>query len=83
MQIKLRFSSFEKTWDDYHVYEYAISPVGTKKLIGKELTASAAGESLIAYTITSFIMGIAIGGASSQVWGLINGLQLVVHLPLV
>ena len=57
--------------------------IGAKKTVGKELTAAAAGESVIASAITSTIMGIAIGGASSQVWGLINGLQLVVHLPLV
>jgi len=65
LHVKLNFSSFEKTWNDDHVYIYKIAPIGVKKTVGKELTASAAGESLIASTITSFIMGIAIGGASS------------------
>jgi hypothetical protein len=29
------------------------------------------------------IVGIGLTGASSQAWGLINGLQIVVHMPMI
>lgn len=34
-------------------------------------------------TITTIILTTMLTGALSQVWGLINGLQLIVHLPLI
>ena len=34
-------------------------------------------------TLAAMIMSTTLTGALSQVWGLINGLQLIVHLPLV
>ena len=34
-------------------------------------------------TIMTMVLSTMLTGALSQVWGLINGLQLIVHLPLV
>ena len=69
----MNFSSFEKTWDDSQVYEFLISHK-YKHTIGQESAAQSIAKSAIATTTTSIILTTAMIGASSQVWGLINGL---------
>lgn len=43
---------------------------------------SAAGKSTQAATAATLGVNIALSGAMSQVWGMINGMQLMVNLPL-
>lgn len=69
----MNFSSFEKTWDDSQVYEFLISHK-YKHTIEQESAAQSIAKSAIATTTTSIILTTAMIGASSQVWGLINGL---------
>jgi hypothetical protein len=73
VEMKMNFSSFEKTWDDNKVYKFEISkqPVVKKE---EASTSQVVGQSVLTTAITSTILSIALTGASSQVWGLINGL---------
>lgn len=79
--MSFNFSTFEKTWDDTKEFRYKITI--PEKPVVESITLAAAGESAATSGVTTLIMTTALTGASSQVWGLINGLQLVVHLPLV
>jgi len=64
------------------VYKYVIVAKVSKE--SEELsTTDQMGQSALATSITTVVLTTAMTGASSQVWGLINGLQLVVHLPLI
>lgn len=45
--------------------------------------AQQAAESVATTGIIMLIVGIGLTGASSQAWGLINGLQIVVHMPMI
>ena len=42
-----------------------------------------ATESAQVTTLAAIVISTVVTGSLSQLWGLINGLQLVVHLPLV
>lgn len=64
------------------MYKYVIVAKVSKE--SEELsTTDQMGQSALATSITTVVLTTAMTGASSQVWGLINGLQLVVHLPLI
>lgn len=64
------------------MYKYVI--VAKVSQESEELsTTDQMGQSALATSITTVVLTTAMTGASSQVWGLINGLQLVVHLPLI
>ena len=43
---------------------------------------SAAGKSTQAATAATLGVNVALSGAMSQVWGMINGMQLLVNLPI-
>lgn len=50
------------------------------------MTAEAIGDfvesAAIAALLTSTIVNLAMTGALAQVWGMINGMQLVIHFPV-
>lgn len=48
-----------------------------------EGSAASAQAAVVAAAASTAIVNILLVGALSQVWGLINGLQLFVHLPLI
>lgn len=52
-------------------------------LEGFKVSAAAAQTTVVAVAASTAIANILFVGALSQVWGLINGLQLFVHLPLI
>ena len=47
-----------------------------------QASTQAAGSMTAACTLGTAISQILMSGALSQVWGMINGLQLFVHIPL-
>ena len=47
-----------------------------------ESVAQSASATASAVTIVALVINIALSGAMSQVWGMINGLQMFVYMPL-
>ena len=86
LHVKAQFSDFEPGWLDD---EYLISAVipAQEEVIEEEITLKeAAVENAVTATktIAAATVGtnIILSGAMSQVWGMINGLQLFINLPL-
>ena len=82
IDLKFKFSSFEKTWDDDQVFAFRLPE---KEIARTELVqvGQAVGGITTATTIVIVILSTVLTGVLSQLWALINGLQLIVHLPLI
>ena len=47
-----------------------------------ESTGASAGSSTKAATLSNFFLNIAMSASLNQLWGMINGLQIMTHMPL-
>lgn len=81
--IKAKFSDFEPGWND----DDALVTIEIPKQkiqyseVTKQTVASAASTTQIA-TAATLGANILMSGAMSQIWSMINGLQIIVNLPL-
>lgn len=83
LKVKAKFSDFEPGWDDdKDIVSIQIPTLQAEVSAHAAQAVSAAGKSTQAATAATLGVNIALSGAMSQVWGMINGMQLMVHLPL-
>ena len=83
--VRADFSDFEPGWDNskellrYKIPKQNSNDEGTKQMLDSVGSAGASGT---AATSAALGANILMSGAMSQVWGMINGLQLFVHFPM-
>ena len=84
MVAKIDFTDLDETVTEPIILEKKIPKQMPLTLEAESIQASseAAGQLTAVATVGSATSQIFMAGALSQVWGLINGLQLFVHIPL-
>ena len=81
--MRAKFSDFEPGWKDEADLIRVLIPAQEEQASeGATQAVSAAGKSTQAATAATLGINVALSGAMSQVWGMINGMQLMVNLPL-
>ena len=79
----MNFNSFEKGIPLNYEYEEAMTkqvpPGGTVEAV--KTIAKASQVATTSAVIGSTLLNVVMSGALSQVWGMINGMQVMVHLP--
>ena len=86
VKVKASFSDFEPGWQDE--LELLSVRVPIQKNVRSALSpealaaAGAAAESTSTATGATLAVNVVLSGAMAQVWGMINGMQLIVNLPL-
>ena len=81
--LRFNFSSFEPIWNNDKEYTFDIEPKLIEKTIMEIIEEPSVDAVSIGTTLAMLILTSIMTGALSQLWGLINGLQLIVHLPLI
>jgi len=84
MTLSANFSDFEPGWNDGSVLAKVEVPRLHLATVSEETLAAVdtAGSTTQAATAVTLGMNIAMSGAMAQVWGMINGLQIITQLPL-
>ena len=86
IKVKASFSDFEPGWkDDDELLSVRIpaqANVRSEVSVGGKDAADAAAGATSAATGIILAANVALSGSMSQVWGMINGMQLFVNLPL-
>ena len=82
--VKAKFSDFEPGWDDNAELAKSKIPKQDAPPVSPAAQAAigVAGGSAQVATAATLGVNVALSGAMSQVWGMINGMQLFVNLPL-
>ena len=83
--IKADFGDFEPGWDSEMILSRSKIPqqeIETTVSESAAQTIAAAGASAQAATAATMGVNVLLSGAMSQIWGMINGMQLLVNLPL-